>query len=47
MSAATKIKLSAMMFIEFFIWGAWCVTLGTYLLSEKMGFTGARWAMPS
>jgi len=42
MSSATKIKLSAMMFIEFFIWGAWCVTLGTYLLSEKMGFTGGQ-----
>lgn len=27
----TKIQLSFMMFLEFFIWGAWFVTLGTFL----------------
>lgn len=41
MSSATKIKLSAMMFIEFFIWGAWCVTLGTYLITT-LKFSGAQ-----
>lgn len=41
MNSTTKIKLSIMMFLEFFIWGAWVVTLATYL-GETLKFTGGQ-----
>jgi nucleoside transporter len=41
MKFATRIQLSLMMFLNFFIWGGWFVTLGTYL-SNNLNATGAQ-----
>ena len=44
MNSTTKIQLSLMMFLQFFIWGGWFVTLGTFL-GNNLGATGAETAM--
>lgn len=44
MNLKIKVQLSTMMFLEFFIWGAWFVTLGTFL-TQNLRATGAETAM--
>ena len=43
MNSKTKLQLSSMMFLEFFIWGGWFVTMGTFL-SQSFNASGSQLA---
>jgi uncharacterized membrane protein YdcZ (DUF606 family) len=44
MSATLRIRLCTMMFLEFFIWGGWFVTMGSFL-AANLGATESQSAL--
>ena len=41
MNLSTRFKLSTLMFLQYFVWGAWSVTMGTWL-GERLHFSGGQ-----
>ncbi|MEO1450617.1 MAG: nucleoside permease [Bacteroidota bacterium] len=41
MKLPIRLQLSTMMFLNYFVWGAWYVTIGTYM-GKSLGFTGGQ-----
>lgn len=45
MKLYTRIQLCTMMFLNFFVWGIWFVTMGTFLTMGKIGADGGQTAL--